>query len=211
MQAISGNIWYAVTWFFDAIPNFYPTFWGVLLLALALWKRNPLTSLLAGLALSWMLFGFLPGGRGEYIPEFIQSILLTFLVVDHLWNKKPSRGARYFVALIIILIAYGRFIDNDRFWPLLVCLGQAWLLAIACWCLRHLGYGVLSGMLLLALAGRYLQEIEPAMLVVAAGLMLFATGIAVTFNKERCIAAANRFKAVPVEAPVNTNNPQPPA
>lgn len=178
------------------------------LLALAIRWRQQLTWMPLGLLSIWIAGGWLPGGRGHWIPELLQAVFILGLVLDHRFNAAPNQAGRFFITLLIVAAAMGRFADEPVAWAALVLAGEAIALLSAAILLGEAGYAVFA---LLAFAGlarigwtSNSIQMSQGMRVITAALVFFAIGILITFNKARLlrrIAATPPQPAAPNPAP----------
>ena len=180
----------AATWL-SSHPGFIIGIFWLGFLGLAVRLPNFFTWLFCGMLSIWILSGWLPRSRENLIPELIQSVMILCVALDHRFNPVPSRGGRYVLVLSVAVIALVRFADTAKLWTGAIVGAEAISLLACAMLLSHPGYALLA---LAELAGcgaicwtKFDFQLSPGMMVILAGMIFFATGIVVTFNKERLL------------------------
>ena len=193
-QHTTGAVWH----YLGAHPYVVEAPILVGLLALAWRVPHAVTWLFGGMFSLVFLARYLPIDAMHWIPEIVQVFFVLLFVIYHRFGDTHNNRAVAFGC--IVLIGLGRLAwmlgtDVSAAWYALPAIEFA-LLAATAWWMRGavyfagaLVYGMLAGIVYALVA---LTKMPFYALALAAGLVLFAAGIGLTFAKDRILARMDR-------------------
>ena len=133
-----------------------------------------------------MFFYLLPVKLIYWIPESIGCFFVMSIFFYHFFGD--PRKEKFVAAFIVICFALGRYFYEASFWSVGIVVCECFVFIAAGYILKQKGYkiiGGLQGIVFIIYVSRNLPKIvQPSLLIIFGGLILFVLGILVTSKKK---------------------------
>lgn len=172
----------------------------VVILAIAWRWRSEWNCFAAGVVAIVLGMRLAPDALGAPYAEGFQALCALVILVDAAFHGRRNISVHYVLAFMAALVGIADWINSQTVASaLIVALGFAALLAGGL-LPSHRGLLLVAllqaGSVVTVLLVRHREHISPAYLALTAGLLLFAVGLVVTFNKQRLLSL------LPAEVPL---------